>query len=133
MCLIKSESVARTSSLPVKVYKILLSSNRSPFQYQEYRHGINWLVPPIQPPLFKANDNIIEGGYLHAYATWETAARVLHDYAQRTSHGVKIVEMYIPPETEYWLGAADEIAAKKLDWPGNAEEWCSDSLDYPAD
>ena len=131
MCLLKSESAARTSSLPVKVYKVLLSNNCSPFQYQKYHHGINKPRIAIQPPLFKEDDNVIEDGYLHAYTSWDTAARVLHDYAQHTSHGVKITEMYIPPETEYWLGAADEIAAKELDWPENAEEWCAGLWDYP--
>lgn len=131
MCLVKSESAARTSSLPVKVYKILQVGNRSPYQYQEYHHGINW-PGSIQYELPKSKQNI-EGGYLHAYATWDAAVRAIWSLTHRmrmTGYDFKITEMYIPPETEYWLGAADEIAAKELDWPENAEEWHTDSLDY---
>jgi hypothetical protein len=135
MCLAKLELIPRTSFLPMKVYKVLLSNDRSPFRYQKYHHGINEPEPqPIQLPEVIISKTI-EGGYLHAYVTLEAAARSMQEYVKRysDSYDVKITEMYIPPETEYWIGAADEIAAKKLDWPGNAEEWCSDSLDYPAD
>lgn len=126
MCLVKLEQIPRTSSLPIKVYKVLLSSDRSPFQYQEYHHGINE-PGSIQFELPKGNQNI-EGGYLHAYATWDSAVRALNPYAERTTHGVKVTEMYIPPETEYWIGVADEIAAKRLDWPEDALEWHAESF-----
>ena len=119
MCLIKIEEAARVATEPIKVYKILTSSNCGPFQYQEYHMGMN--IPHINKDISASWGRTIAGGYLHAYMTepkaLETIYELLGNAASRFTR-FKVVEMYIPVRTEYWLGEGYEVAAECLYWPG---------------
>ena len=118
MCLIKIEETARVAAEPVKVYKILTLSNCSPFQYQEYHIGKN--VPHISKDISASRGRTIDGGYLHAYMTkYEAYSNVdiMCSTVDAYPGWFKVVEMYIPAGTEYWLGEGSEVAAECLYWP----------------
>lgn len=117
MCLIKIEETARVATTPVKVYKVLSENNRSPFQNQEYHVGKN--IPDAGINIFSSRGLTIDGGYLHAYLSESQAVLNmgrLNNSIFRLGR-VKVVEMYIPAGTEYWLGEGFEAAAKCLYWP----------------
>jgi hypothetical protein len=106
MCLIKIEETTRVATAPLKVYKILTSDNRSPFRYQEYHVGKN--IPDSGKDIFRRRGRTIDGGYLHAYLTEPKAsANLVWIQNSVAKFGrLKVVEMYIPTGTEYWLGQA---------------------------
>lgn len=116
MCLIKIEETARVATTPIKVYKVLTADNCSPFQNQQYHVGKN---TPYGHDIFSAAGETIDGGYLHAYLSLPKASAnilALCTLADACT-GFKVVEMYIPAGTEYWLGAGEEVAAECLYWP----------------
>ena len=123
MCLLKKTTHHQRENKRVKVWKILLEDDRSPFRYQKYHRGMN--VPDTEETAQK-DHRFITDGYLHAYVTREMAeSYALHyevrhwnpeiprDYQVKT----KVVEMYIPENTIYWTGYDYDIAAKELYWP----------------
>lgn len=115
MCLIKIEDRARVATTPIKVYKILRPFNHSPYQNQEYHVGKN--TPDAGRNIFSSRGPTIDGGYLHAYLTESQAVRTLDMMFKNAFSRFKIVEMYIPIGTEYWLGEGQEVAATCLYWP----------------
>jgi hypothetical protein len=117
MCLIKLEKTARVATTPIKVYKILTRDNCSPFQNQEYHVGKNM---PYGHDTCSSAGPTITRGYLHAYLTESQASGnilVLCKTMSDACTGFKVVEMYIPAGTEYWLGENLEVAAECLYWP----------------
>lgn len=126
MCLVKIERTARVATTPVKVYKILTSDNHSPFQNQEYHVGKN--TPVAGKDIFSSSGRTIDGGYLHAYLS-ESRAAAFAKYrtvisVQNSLAGLrlKMVEMYIPAGTQYWLGESQEVAAECLYWPEDGND-----------
>jgi len=124
MCLIKIEETARIATEPVKVYKILTLGNRSPFQYQEYHIGKN--VPHINKDISASWGRTINGGYLHAYMNKFKAYTYIREMFPNVDDSsgrfFKVVEMYIPAGTEYWLGEGSEVAAECLYWPEDGND-----------
>ena len=121
MCLIKIEETAKIATAPIKVYKVLTADNCSPFQNQQYHVGKN---TPKGHDILSGAGLTIDGGYLHAYLSLSKASENLsgwHPVFSRFTR-LKIVEMYIPEGTEYWLGAGLEVAADCLEWPANSKE-----------
>lgn len=123
MCLLKTESRPKYATEPIKVYKILQMDDRSPFRYQYYHKGIN---TPIDIPdlLTDPDSSFVAGGYLHAYLNRGVAEYMSECLLKECWTGpviTKIVEMYIPKDTEYWLGEGDTVAAAKLEWPKDAQ------------
>lgn len=123
MCLLKQNNIPqKNSNSRVMVYKFLLEDNTSPYRSQKYHPGLN--VPDTEETE-PENPQFITDGYLHAYTTRSMAEYYAMNYQLRqlTSSGaiapvnVKVVEMYIPEDTEYWIGFNSDIAAKKLYWP----------------
>lgn len=120
MCLIKETTHHIRKKERVKVYKILLEDDRSPYRFQKYHRGIN--VPDTEETALK-DHTLIADGYLHAYSTRGMAEYYAMMYEERHWNPesapvkVKVVEMYIPEDTIYWTGYNSDIAAKKLYWP----------------
>lgn len=123
MCLLKQFNVPqKNSNTRVKVYKFLLEDNTSPYRFQKYHSGLN--VPDREESEEK-NPQFVTAGYLHAYTSREIAAFYAMKYQQHQLNqvgaiapvNVKVVEMYIPEDTEYWVGFDKDVAAKKLYWP----------------
>lgn len=116
MCLIKTEETARVATEPVKVYKILTVDNRSPFRNYRYNVGEN---TAYGRDIFSSAGRTIDSGYLHAYLSHSEAysnLAILRGSLIGTLL-LKVVEMYIPVGTEYWLGEGYEVAAERLVWP----------------
>jgi hypothetical protein len=116
MCLIKTEETARVATEPIKVYKILTADNRSPFRNYRYNVGEN---TAYDRDIFSCAGRTIDRGYLHAYLTASEAYQNLAILRGSLIGGrlLKVVEMYIPVGTEYWLGEGSEVAAERLVWP----------------
>jgi hypothetical protein len=122
MCLLKKTTHHIRQKGPVKVYKVLLESDRSPYRYQKYHWGMN--VPDTEETALQ-DHRFITDGYLHAYTTRGMAEFYAMKYQLRqlisgkaiAPVNVKVVEMYIPEDTIYWTGYDSDIAAKKLYWP----------------
>lgn len=125
MCLLKiaNEPTPKYATEPIKVYKILRPDNLSPFRFQYYRKGIN--TPSNIPELCTSRElSFVAGGYLHAYLTRGAAEHMSECLLKDSGTGpviTKIVEMYIPKDTEYWLGEGDTVAAAKLEWPEDTQ------------
>lgn len=130
MCLVKSEDKPRIAAEPILIYKVLKYHNDkyySPFEDYEYRQGLN--TPDMTAKYYNGSDEEITGGYLHAYVDGAIAIanrnslhyaaynQSLCDRYNQQAAIYKVVKMYIPEGTEYWLGTNEDIAAKELYWP----------------
>ena len=121
MCLIIKENTQKlVATEPVRVYKLVLLSNNPPYNEYTYRIGLN---TPLTKPEKEPEDKVGEG-YLHAYtdkycALW--AGRTLNRIGY-PRNDFKVIEMYIPAGTTYYLNPIEHmIAAEALEWRPESE------------
>lgn len=98
----------------------------SPWQKQEYNFGMvypdrhNYVVTSKYLGIYGKGDKIIEGGYLHAYTTEESAIHAANSIARSLSSssefmGCFVFKMIIPKGERYFLDAeSNEICSKVL-------------------
>ena len=121
MCLIIKENTQKlVASDSVRVYKLVLLSNKPPYNDYTYQIGLN---TPRTKPKKEPEDKVGEG-YLHAY-TDKYCAMGAGRYMTRLGYSrndFKVIEMYIPAGTTYYLNPTDHvIAAESLEWRPESE------------
>ena len=128
MCLRKKHDEPRIARDDIEVWKVLTPKGLSPFQGYQYHPGMN---KPSGPKTVPAEQQEINGGYLHAFRDREKA----EEYTKLQSYQ-KVVNLYggrpvvqcifeeyvvqrmlIPKGSVYYEGMDDDICSSALYWP----------------
>ena len=118
MCLIKTHTEIKTAEEDIPVYKVLRVDYIAPFcPWYRYRKGLNRPDSnPTEPELREA----VESGYLHAFTNKDSAKKTVEKLKEKNSFyfllECKVVKMYVPKGSKYWLGNRNDIAATAFEW-----------------
>ena len=124
MCLVTYMNHPLVADVDLMVYKVLTLDNYSPYKDMKYKYGKNvaegygYTYPKICTLDGQATYEI-EGGYLHAFLEWKDAIALTYQL-KRTydKRCFKVVEMYIPKGSKYWLGNYGDVCCDTLLWKG---------------
>ena len=130
MCLTKTHNEPRIAENDIEVWKVLTPKGLSPYQGYPYHPGMNKPAGVKIIPV-PAEQQYINGGYLHAFTSQERAGEyaILRGRQKIVNfHGGGVVawadseeyvvqRMLIPKGSVYYEGADDDICAECLYWP----------------
>jgi hypothetical protein len=129
MCLRKTHDEPKIAQNDIEVWKVLTPIGLSPYRDYQYHPGMNKPACAKTIPV-PAEQQEINGGYLHAYTSQEKAEKckkirtyvVVQHIGGDTSvsayfkDGV-VQRMIIPKGTIYYEGDDNDICAERLYWP----------------
>lgn len=103
---------AKKAKKPIKVYKLLITTNISAFLSYKYKGGFNY---PDEPSKRFVKTKTITSGFLHVYKSYELAQD--NAWFLNVIYGsVRIEEMVIPEGSLYFVGSDGTICTSCLKW-----------------
>ena len=109
MCLKKTHWWPKKSKEPIKVYKVLMVYEDLMTPYMSEKVKLNHPIKAKRHWLFSLLSDKIESEGVHAYT--DKSYALAGCYPRHNEH---LYEAVIPPNTYYWIGMYNEIAATKM-------------------